>query len=229
MLAAGLLILSAPAEAAWQRTENQKLGYAVVFPAAPRDSTGNYKSDVIPGAPTSVSTARDGDGTYLVMVADTGRPEDGTVIMGEFEYWLAHFGSVVVNTTLRLNVGMEYGRFIAIDCRDNVASDGPLQVERAKRLFQEAAQFSCPVGARLSAGLFFTQGKLYFVAGVMAGPDAKGSGNPTRFVNSLEWVGANAEHGRALIAKSSLAEKAAAAAAAAQQPAPPPAAPAGNR
>jgi hypothetical protein len=213
--------ISAPAAAAWQSYKNEKLGYAVVFPTAPVEATGTYKSDLIPGAPTTYATARDGDGTFLALVVDTGRPDDGTIIMGEFEYFLSHFGDVVVNTTLRLNVGMEYGRFLTVDCHDNVASDGPLQVERAKRMFQDAARLTCPAGARMSSALFFTQGRLYLIAAIQAGEDAKASGAPVRFVNSLEWIGANAEHGRALIARSSLAAKAAAAAAAAAAPAQP--------
>jgi hypothetical protein len=228
LVAAIAMAVSVPASAAWQAYKNEKLGYAVVFPTAPTEATGNYKSDLIPGAPTTYATARDGDGTFLTLVVDTGRPEDGTAIMGEFEYFLSLFGDVVVNTTSRLNVGMEYGRFLTIECRDGVASDGPLQVTRAKRLFQDAAKLSCPAGARLAANLFFTQGRLYMIAGIQAGADAKASGAPVRFTNSLEWIGGNAEHGRALIARSSLADKAAAAAAAATAPPAAPAA-AGNR
>jgi hypothetical protein len=228
LLAAGFAVaVSAPATAAWQGYKNERLGYAVVFPTAPTEAVGNYKSDLIPGAPTAYATARDGDGTFVALVVETGRPEDGTIIMGEFEYFLSHFGDVVVNTTLRLNVGMEYGRFLTIDCRDGVASDGPLQVERAKRMFQDAAKLSCPNGARLAANLFFTQGRLYLIAAIQAGPDAKASGAPVRFTNSLEWIGGNAEHGRALIARSSLAGRAAAPAAPPPAAAAPPAA--GNR
>jgi hypothetical protein len=204
------LFVSAPASAAWQTYNNEPLGYSVTFPGTPAEARGVYKSDLIPGVPTHYTTLREGESTFLALVVDMARPEDGTVIMGEFEYWLSHFGDVVVNTALRLNIGMEYGRFLTIDCRDGVVSDGPLQVERAKRLFQEAASFDCPNGARLSADLFFTQGRLYMIAGMQAGEDAKLSSAPVRFTNSLQWIAGNAEYGRGLIARSSLAGRAAA-------------------
>ncbi len=204
------LFVASPAAAAWTTYNNEPLGYSVTFPGVPTEARGNYKSDLIPSAPTQYSSFRDGDATFMALVVDTGRLEDGTVIMGEFEYWLGHFGTVAVNTISRLNIGMEYGRFITIDCRDNVVSDGPLQVERAKRLFQDAASFTCPAGARLSVNLFFTQGKLYAIIGMQAGEDAKLSADPVRFTNSLQWIAGNAEYGRGLIARSSLAGKAAA-------------------
>lgn len=214
------LLASTPASAAWQSYTSEPLGYSVTFPGTPTEARGVYTSDLIPGAPTHTATFRDGESTFLTLIVDTGRPQDGTVIMGEFEYWLSHFGDVVVNTTSRLNVGMEYGRFLTIDCRDDVASDGPLQVERARRLFQEAAGLACPKGARLSANLFFTQGRLYAIAGMQAGADARLSPAPVRFTNSLQWIAGNADYGRGLIARSSLAGRAAAPAAPAA-PAPP--------
>jgi hypothetical protein len=217
------LFAASPAAAAWQTYSNQNLGYSVSFPGASSESAGTYKSDLIPGVPTHQARFQEGDSTLLVLTVDTGRREDGAIIMGEFEYWLSHFGDVVVNTTLRLNVGMEYGRFLTLDCRAGVPSDGPLQVERANRLFQEAANLSCPTGARLSAALFFTQGRLYAIIGMQTGADAKLSNAPVRFINSLQWIAGNAEYGRALIARSSLADRAAAAAAAAAAPAAAPA------
>ncbi len=203
------LAFSAPASAAWSGYENEALGYAITFPGTPVEHTGSYTSDLIENAPTHYSLYQEGDGMFMVLVVDTGRLEDGTVIMGEFEYWLTHFGDVVVNTTSRLNVGMEYGRFLTIDCHDNVISDGPLQVERAKRLFQGAANFDCPTGGRITMNLFFTQGWLYAIMARTVGEEAKLSPAPVRFVNSLQWVAGNAEYGRSLIARSPLAERAA--------------------
>ena len=214
------LLFVASAEAAWQTYNNEAMGYSVTFPGKPTDTRGTYKSDLIPMAPTQVATFRDGEASFLALVVETGRPEDGTVIMGEFEYWLAHFGDVVVNTTSRLNVGMEYGRFLTLDCRDGVLSDGPLQVERAKRLFQDAAALNCPSGTRMSANLFFTQGRLYLIAAMQAGADAKLSPALVRFTNSLQWIAGNAEYGRGLIARSSLAGRVVAPAAPAAPTAP---------
>ncbi|MEY4878987.1 MAG: hypothetical protein RJB62_456 [Pseudomonadota bacterium] len=219
------LFLSSPASAAWTGYENEEFGYAITFPGTPTEATGNYRSDLIPGAPAHYSLYEEGDGMFMVLVVDTGRLEDGAVLLGEFEYWLSHFGDIVVNTTVRLNVGMEYGRFLTIECHDDVVSEGPLQVERAKRLFQEAANFDCASGARITTNLFFTQGRLYAIIARQTGEEAKLSPAPVRFVNSLQWIAGNAEYGRSLIARSSLAERAAELNAAAAQPPAPPATP----
>jgi hypothetical protein len=211
LLAAAMTLTTiGSAVAAWQGYENEELGFAVTFPGVPTEATGTYKSDLLPGVPTHYATYREGEGTFLSLVVDTGRLQDGAILLGEFEYWLSHFGDVIVNTPVRLNVGMEYGRFLSIDCREGVVSEGPLQVERAKRLLNDAAAFDCPSGARLNSGLFFTQGRLYAIMGMMTGADAALSPAPIRFVNSLEWIASNAEYGRELLARSSLAEQAAA-------------------
>jgi hypothetical protein len=199
-LVAALALASAqPAYAAWQAYENETWGYSVQFPGEPSEGTGIYRSDLAFAAPTHYTRLVDGDGTYTVMVVETGRPEDGAIVLNEFEYWLGLFGDITLNTVSRLNTGMEYGRFINIDCRDNVASDGPNQTERAHRLFMDAGQISCPEGARLTANAFFTEGRLYAVIATLAGPNAKTSGAPSRFANSLGWIGENAEHAKGLI------------------------------
>ena len=204
-----LLAATGPAAAAWQGYENEALGYAVTFPGTPTEADGNYKSDLLPGVPTHYATYKEGDETFLTIIVDTGRLQDGAILLGEFEYFLSHFGDVIVNTTTRLNVGMEYGRFLSIHCHDAVVSEGPLQVERAKRLFMDAAALDCPTGARLSAGLYFTQGRLYAITAMVAGADATLSPSPIRFINSLQWIADNAEYGHELLARSSLAERAA--------------------
>ncbi len=210
LIAVTLLSASGPAVAAWQGYEDEALGYAVTFPGPPTEAAGSYKSDLLPGVPTHYATYREGDETFLTLVVETGRLQDGAILLGEFEYWLSHFGDVIVNTATRLNVGMEYGRFLSIDCHADVISDGPLQVERAKRLFMDAAAFDCPTGARLSASLYFTQGRLYAITAMVAGDEAMLSPSPVRFINSLQWIAGNAEYSRELLARSSLAEQAAA-------------------
>jgi len=209
LTAAMLLFATGSAVAAWQGYENEALGYAVTFPGPPTEATGTYKSDLLPGVPTNYATYKEGDETFLTLVVDTGRLQDGAILLGEFEYWLSHFGDVIVNTATRLNVGMEYGRFLSIECHEGVISDGPLQVERAKSLFMDAAALDCPTGARLSAGIYFTQGRLYAITAMVAGAEAMLSPAPVRFINSLQWIAGNAEYGRELLARSSLAERAA--------------------
>jgi hypothetical protein len=198
-MAAIAAFVTSPALAAWQAYENEALGYSVMFPAEPVEGTGVYRADLVPAGATHYTQLRQGDATFTVVVIETGRSEDGAIVIGEFEYWLGHLGDIALNTISRLNTGMEYGRFISLDCRDGVASDGPNQTARALRIFEDAAALSCAEGARLTANVFFTQGRLYMVAGIQAGPNARTSGAPGRFANSLGWVGDNAEHAEGLV------------------------------
>jgi hypothetical protein len=226
LIALAIALMPAPAEAAWQKYDHTALGYSVTFPGQPSEATGIYSSHLAPRAPTQYSVLKQGEATYSAIVIDTGRREEGAILMGEFEYWLGHFGDIVVNTIQRLNAGMEYGRFYTIDCRDNVVSDGPLQNERARKIFADAARLACPNGARLTMSLHFTQGRLYAVTAVQEGADAKLSGAPARFVNSLQWITGNLEHAQRLVDWSAVTT--AGVAPTAMQPAAPAAPPAGR-
>jgi hypothetical protein len=200
LFAAAMTALSCtPAEAAWQAYENEALGYSVSFPGEPTEGHGTYRIDLAPNAATDYAKLIDGDATYAVLVIHTGRETDGAILMGEFEYWLGHFGDIVVNTVSRLNTGMEYGRFISLDCRDGSVSDGPNQTVRGHQIFEDAAGISCPEGARLTVNVFFTLGKLYAVVAILGGPNARTSGAPSRFANSLGWVGENDAHAETLV------------------------------
>ena len=199
MTAAFAFAMAGPADAAWQSYENEPLGYSVMFPAEPSEGTGFYRSDLAPNAPTHFSRLEDGDSTFIAMVIDTGRVEDGAILMGEIEYWLGHIGDIVLNNISRLNTGMEYGRFLTIDCRDDVVPETLNQEVRARQIFDDAAGLDCPNDARLTVNIFFTQGRLYVAAGMQAGENAKFSGAPGRFANSFGWIGANAEHARTLV------------------------------
>ena len=192
-------VMSGPAYAAWQSYENETLGYTVMFPSEPVEGTGFYRSDLAPNAPTHFAKLEDGDSSFFAIVIDTGRTEDGAILIGEIEYWLGHIGDIALNSISRLNTGMEYGRFLTIDCRDDVVPEGLNQTVRARYIFETAAGLSCPNGARLTANIFFTQGKLYVAAGMQAGENAKVAGAPGRFANSLGWIGANAEHAQNLV------------------------------
>jgi hypothetical protein len=188
-----------PADAAWQKYENEDLGYGVMFPAEPTEGIGFYRSDLAPNAPTHFSKLEDGESTFIAMVIDTGRVEEGASLLGEVEYWLGHIGDIVLNTISRLNIGMEYGRFLSIDCRDDVVPEAANQTVRANYIFDNAAGLNCPNGARLTVNMFFNQGRLYVAAGMQEGANAKRSGAPGRFANSLGWIGANAERAQTLV------------------------------
>ncbi len=199
MTAAIVLAASGPAAAAWQTYTNESLGFSVMFPGKPTEGTGIYRSDLAPNAATHYATLKDGDTTFIALEIDTGRTEEGAILMGEFEYWLGHFGDIALINVSRLTAGMEYGRFLTIDCRDDVIPEGPNQTARAHQMFKDAAGIVCPNGARLTTNVFFTQGRLYAITGIRAGEDAKVANDPGRFANSIAWVGANAEHARALV------------------------------
>lgn len=200
-IAAILLVSAGPAAAAWETYTKEALGYSVMMPGKPTEGTGIYRSDLVPGATTHFLKLVDGDTTFLALEIDTAEPNEGTSLTGEFEYWLSQIGNIAANNVSRLNVGMEYGRNLTVDCSDDVVPEAPKQTDRAKLMFANAAGFACPNGARLMANLFFTQGRLYAVIGMQAGPDAKRASAPVRFVNSLGWVGANADHAKAMLAK----------------------------
>jgi len=199
MTLAFLFVAIGPANAAWQKYENEELSYGVMFPAEPTEGTGFYRSDLAPNAPTHFSKLEDGDSTFIAMVIDTGRPEEGASLLGEVEYWLGHIGDIVLNTISRLNIGMEYGRFLSIDCRDDVVPEAANQTVRANYIFDNAAGLNCPNGARLTVNMFVNQGRIYIAAGMQEGANAKRSGAPGRFANSLGWIGANAERAQTLV------------------------------
>ena len=215
MIAAAAIVTSGPAAAAWQTYTNEPLGYSVMFPAKPKEGTGVYRSDLAPNAMTHYSTLKDGDTTFIALEIDTGRVEDGAILMGEFEYWLGHFGDIALDNVSRLTAGMEYGRFLTIDCRDDVIPEGPNQTVRAHQMFKDAAELVCPNGARLTTNVFFTQGRLYAITGIETGEDAKVADEPGRFANSIAWVGVNADHAQTLVDRTARAAAQAAAAAAA--------------
>ncbi len=191
--------LAGPANAAWQKYENEPLGYGVMFPAEPTEGTGFYRSDLAPNAPTHFAKLEDGESTFIALVIETGRVEDGAILLGEIEYWLGHIGDIVLNSISRLNTGMEYGRFLSIDCRDDVVPEALNQTVRAHYIFDIAAGLNCPNGARLTVNMFFNLGRLYVAAGMQEGANAKRSGAPGRFANSLGWIGANAERAQTLV------------------------------
>lgn len=201
MIAALCFAASPSVAAGWETYSNQALGYNVMLPGKPVESTGIYRSDLLRGAPTHVATLTDGDTTFIALEVDTGEPEEGTAIVGELENWLNQMGRVAANSVSRLNVGMEYGRYLTVDCSDDVATEGPKQGDRARKILKDAAGLVCPNGARLTMNIFFTQGRLYAVTGMETGPDAKRASAPVRFANSLSWIGANADHARAMLEK----------------------------
>jgi hypothetical protein len=209
LLTAAIAILASyPASAAWQTYTNRALGFSVMLPGTPTEGSGTYKTDLVPGGvPTHYAKLIDGDTTFVALEIDTGQPDEGTSLVGEFEYWLSQIGDIALDSISRLNVGMEYGRFLTVDCRDDVVPEGPRQKMRAREIFQDAAGIQCPNGARLTTNLFFTEGKLYAITGIVSGANAKTSSDPGRFANSLDWAGANAEHARAALKRLTDARK----------------------
>jgi hypothetical protein len=199
-IAAALALLARPAHsaAAWEPYTNEALGYTVQFPGKPAERTGVYRADLAREAPTHFATLKQGQTTFTALVIDTGLPNEGAILMGEFEYWLSYYRDIVLNTVSRLNIGSQYGRFITIDCRDDVVPEGPLRVEKAHEMLEDAADLVCPNGARMTANIFFTLGRLYAFIGVQEGENAKTGNAPGRFANSAGWAGANAAHTRTL-------------------------------
>ena len=198
MIAAAAMTAATPAAAAWQTYNNEAMGYSIMLPGAPTDAMGIYRSDLVRKAVTHYSTFKDADTQFVALEIDTGLPEDGTAVMGEFEYWLSQMGDIALDNLSRLNLGMQYGRLIVVDCHEGIESEGPKRPGLARQIVKEAGNIVCPNGARLTGNMFFTQGKLYAAMAIVTGPNAKTSSAPTRFANSLDWLGANADHARAV-------------------------------
>jgi hypothetical protein len=199
-LIVAFVALAGTAEAAqWEPYANDRLGYQVQFPGKPTERTGVYRADLVREAPTHFAQLKTGDATFTVLTIETGLPQEGAILLGEFEYWLAYYGDIVLNTISRLNIGSQYGRFITIDCRDDVVPEGPLRTEKAHEMMEDAADLFCPNGARMTANVFFTLGRLYAVIGVQTGENAKTANAPGRFANSLGWSGPNSAHARTLL------------------------------
>jgi hypothetical protein len=199
LIVAGVTLAGpARAAAAWEEYTNQALGYSVQFPGKPTEGNGVYRAELVREGRTHFATLRSGDATFTALVIETGLPAEGAILMGEFEYWLAYYGDIALNTVSRLNIGLQYGRFITLDCRDDVIPEGPLRTEKAHEMMEDAANIVCPNGARMTANIFFTQGRLYAFIGIQAGENAKVANAPGRFVNSAGWTGANSQHANSL-------------------------------
>lgn len=181
-----------PAAAAWQSYTNESLGFSVQFPGEPSEGMGIYRSDLLPEAATHYVTQKDGDSHFVMTVIETGNDVDSALLMGEFEYWMGHAGVLVLSSVSRLNIGMYYGRFLSVDCSDDIVPESINQGVRAHQMLKDAANIVCPNGARMTINMFFTQGRLYVATGIQTGQNAKISGAPGRFVNSFEWEGENA-------------------------------------
>ena len=199
MTAAVAILASGPAAAAWETYTNTTYGYSVEMPGKPTEGTGVYHSDLAPTAATHYVKLTDGNTTFIAMEIDTGRNDVGGLLLGEYEYWLGHIGQITLSNVSRLNIGMEYGRFIDIDCRDDFIPDDPNEGMRARQMFKDVAGITCTNGARITANLFFNQGRLYVATAIQTGDDAKLSGTPGRFANSFDWIGANAERAKTLV------------------------------
>ena len=189
--AAGLLVISGSAWAAWKEHPYSQLGFAVEFPDEPTVSTGAYHTVLIDSAPVHIYTLKQEDATYVASVVDLqDHAADGANLLVEAEYNLGFLGDVSADAISRVEPGKDsvFGHFITIDCRDDKTADQVGQTEATRKWFKALSGLDCPNKARLTVNLLFHLGRLYMIQGMNV-PSADGTTADTpfalRFANSV--------------------------------------------
>jgi hypothetical protein len=196
MIAAALIALTA-AGASWKEYPQPQLGFVVEFPSEPAASTGNYKTGLVPSAPSHIYTVTEDHAVYVATVVDLpDRKEEGAILLGEAESLVAELGDVTSISTSRVEPGRAavYGRFMTINCRAARVPDQLGQTAATLRTwFKNATGAECPDQSRLIVNLFFNRGRLYMIQGInLPGTDdAASSPAALRFANSISFFAAD--------------------------------------
>ena len=156
------------AEEAWKLYTYPEQGYGLDFPAPPKIEDRSYTASQSDDSPKSTAPARIYSVTlptaiYKLTVADFSQQkyDDGANILGQAVDFLTNTENLRVDTSDRLGMRAQalYGRHVTYDRKD---------------------------GARVTAGYFFTKGKLYVIEAIILpnNPDI-GSPDALRFAHSL--------------------------------------------
>ena len=103
IVALGIMVAAQSVSAAtWIEYERPDLGYKLDFPGEPIETTGQYTSILIDGAPTHIATVKTETGVFVATVIDLfDRAEDGASLMNELEFFLRLMGDVSDVSTAR--------------------------------------------------------------------------------------------------------------------------------
>jgi hypothetical protein len=156
-----LAVTAAPASAAWKEYKYADLGVAKEFPADPKVTDGEYKTQAAGTAPAKIFTVEQDNAIYRMTVADLrGKADQGASIMGECTFLAEDAGNPVQNMTARIN--RVYGRLQSTDLPD---------------------------GSRAMTECLFTAGRLYKIEAIIlpTNDDFPTSPQAIRFVNSVDF------------------------------------------
>jgi len=191
------LIASAPVLAAWKEYPQPQLGFVVEFPADPSNSSGTYRTTLVPNAMAHIYSVKEDHAIYIATVVDLlDRKEEGAILLGEAESMVSGLGDVTSISVSRVEPGRAavYGRFITIECRSSHVPDGLGQTpETVRTWFKNANGIECPDRTRLMVNMFFNRGRLYLIQGMNlpSADDAASSPSALRFANSISFFAAD--------------------------------------
>jgi hypothetical protein len=187
------LIAMSPDAGNWKPYAQPPLGFVVEFPADPIASTGRYQTALVPSATANILSVREERAIYVATVVDVpARSEEGAILLGEAESLLVQLGDVTSVSISRTDGDpVVYGRLILMDCRAGRAPDFSSEmVDTSRAWFRQIAGVECGDLSRLTANLFFSEGRLYLIQAIHL-PAAEDSAAALRFTNSIHFLTAN--------------------------------------
>jgi hypothetical protein len=149
---------------------NTEFAFGVLFPQQPAVRNVTYKLPLVPNPPMARTFSSSEESSYfsLTVVDFFGREDEGASLLIEAEFYLALIGDVVLNSTSRVQGGLDatYGRMLALDCRSDIIPDQPGQTHAAHVWFKDITGRDCPDGGRVMVTSFFRQGRMYLFIGI---------------------------------------------------------------
>src|SRR5437763_4292345 len=192
LMIAAMLIVCEPASAAWKEYPQPQLGFVVEFPADPSNSTGAYKTTLVPSGVAHIYSVKEDKAIYIATAVDLlDRKEEGATLLGEAESMMRQLGDVTSVSASRVEPGRAavFGRFITITCRSAHVPDLLGQTAESVRVWlKNGSGLECPDGGRLVVNMFFHRGRLYMIQGMnLPDGDALLSPAALRFANSISF------------------------------------------
>ena len=170
MIAAAVLLLSAPAHAEWKQYTFTDLGFKKDFPAEPARSTGTYKAPLAKEVPSTILSLTQDDITYEVTVVDfSNRSVEGA------------------------NLALEVASRDTGGDRDNGATsfavnDFPLWDHGKNSVYGVSITIDKPKGIHVLEDVVFNKGRLYIIrASVPNSSPSRSSFALARFMDTVQF------------------------------------------
>jgi hypothetical protein len=192
------LIAISPDAGNWKEYPQPPLGFVVEFPADPVASSGCYQTVLVPSATANIFSVREDRAIYVATVVDIpAHSEEGAILLGEAESLLVQLGDVTSISISRADGDpVVYGRLIMMDCRAGRTPDLTSEMADTSRAwFRQIAGVEFGDLSRLTANLFFSDGRLYLIQAIHL-PSAEDSAAALRFTNSVHFLTANSSRER---------------------------------